>query len=248
MPRRVPRRCRTASATPRRPTCSRRSTSARTTSTRPIRSTRPSATACSPPTSGQTNPRRCGRPGGLLRRGAPRRARADRRVRRRARARPSTGSGRSSTGRPPRCARSTTSAAPASADPLPDQQRMGAHTDYGVVTVLWADRTRRAADPRAPTASGTARCPTPGALLVNLGDLTAEWTNDRWRSTLHRVVPPPAPRAAGAAPQHGVLLRRELGRPHRVRPHVHRRRPAAEVPARHRRRAPDGQADGARAP
>jgi isopenicillin N synthase-like dioxygenase len=77
-------------------------------------------------------------------------------------------------------------------DPLPDQQRMGAHTDYGVVTVLWADRT-----PGLQILGADGRwhgvVPGPGALLVNLGDLTAEWTNDRWRSTLHRVVPPGTP-------------------------------------------------------
>jgi isopenicillin N synthase-like dioxygenase len=32
--------------------------------------------------------------------------------------------------------------------------------------------------------------PEPGALLVNLGDVTARLTNDQWRSTLHRVKPP----------------------------------------------------------
>lgn len=78
------------------------------------------------------------------------------------------------------------------ADPLPDQQRMGAHTDYGVVTVLWADRT-----PGLQVLGTDGEwhdvVPAPGALLVNLGDLTAEWTNDRWRSTLHRVVPPSTP-------------------------------------------------------
>jgi isopenicillin N synthase-like dioxygenase len=32
--------------------------------------------------------------------------------------------------------------------------------------------------------------PADGALLVNLGDATARWTNEEWISTLHRVAPP----------------------------------------------------------
>jgi len=74
------------------------------------------------------------------------------------------------------------------ADPAPGQQRMGPHTDYGIVTVLWSD----GAPGLEVFVDGRWRSvtPNPGALLVNLGDLTAEWTNDRWLSTLHRVVPP----------------------------------------------------------
>jgi isopenicillin N synthase-like dioxygenase len=76
----------------------------------------------------------------------------------------------------------------------PDQLGMGAHTDYGIVTVLWADRVPgleiHGADGRWHPVM-----PAHGALLVNLGDAIARWTNDEWISTLHRVA---APRVDGA--------------------------------------------------
>ncbi|AFA75973.1 oxidoreductase, 2OG-Fe(II) oxygenase superfamily [Gordonia polyisoprenivorans VH2] len=66
---------------------------------------------------------------------------------------------------------------------------MGEHTDYGIVTVLWADQV---AGLQVLDSAGHWHdvCPMDGALLVNLGDLTARITNDQWMSTLHRVKPP----------------------------------------------------------
>jgi isopenicillin N synthase-like dioxygenase len=75
--------------------------------------------------------------------------------------------------------------------PAPGQLRYGAHHDYGGLTILRqddapgglqiCDREGRWHD--VPT--------TPGAFVINVGDLMARWTNDRWRSTLHRVTNPP---------------------------------------------------------
>ena len=79
------------------------------------------------------------------------------------------------------------------------QMGMGAHTDYGIVTVLWADPVPGLEILRAD-GGWLPVTPEPGALLINLGDLTARWSNDRWLSTMHRVVPP---RDAG-----GTLVRR----------------------------------------
>jgi isopenicillin N synthase-like dioxygenase len=87
--------------------------------------------------------------------------------------------------------------APGDPEPVTGQQRMGAHTDYGIVTVLHADRVP-GLEIVGPDGRWHGVAPPEGAFLVNLGDLLAEWTNDRWRSTLHRVVPPP-PSITGAA-------------------------------------------------
>ncbi|AQA02739.1 2OG-Fe(II) oxygenase [Mycobacterium sp. MS1601] len=70
-----------------------------------------------------------------------------------------------------------------------DLTGMGEHTDFGIVTVLWADQVA------GLQVLGTDQrwhdvAPIDGALLVNLGDLTARITNDYWMSTLHRVKPP----------------------------------------------------------
>ena len=73
--------------------------------------------------------------------------------------------------------------------PLEGQLGMGEHTDYGVCTVLYADSVP-GLQIIGPDGGWHDVSPSPGAFLVNLGDLTAEWTNDRWRSTVHRVLPP----------------------------------------------------------
>jgi isopenicillin N synthase-like dioxygenase len=70
-----------------------------------------------------------------------------------------------------------------------EQMGMGAHTDYGIVTVLWADPVTPGLQIVDANGRWVDVVPTQGALLINLGDLLARWTNDRWRSTLHRVLP-----------------------------------------------------------
>jgi isopenicillin N synthase-like dioxygenase len=75
-------------------------------------------------------------------------------------------------------------------EPAPGQFRIGAHTDFGTVTVL--DREPGAGGLQVHTDErGWRDAPyDPDALTVNIGDLLAHWTGLRWRSGRHRVLPP----------------------------------------------------------
>ena len=79
--------------------------------------------------------------------------------------------------------------------PLPGQLRAGAHTDYGTLTILRQDAVG-GLEVLDLDDNWVGVESVPGAFVINIGDLMARWTNDRWHSTLHRVVDPPG--AAGS--------------------------------------------------
>jgi isopenicillin N synthase-like dioxygenase len=92
------------------------------------------------------------------------------------------------------------------AAPADGQLRAGAHSDYGSLTILRAeDRpgglqvfTRAGAWEDVPIV--------PDCFIVNIGDLMAQWTNDHWVSTLHRVSNPPTERAGDSRRQSLVFF------------------------------------------
>jgi isopenicillin N synthase-like dioxygenase len=75
---------------------------------------------------------------------------------------------------------------------LPGQMRAGAHSDYGTVTLLRQDDAPGGLQVRDVEGEWHDVEAVDGAYVVNVGDALERWTNDRWRSTVHRVVVPPA--------------------------------------------------------
>jgi isopenicillin N synthase-like dioxygenase len=76
-------------------------------------------------------------------------------------------------------------------DPQPGQFRIGPHTDFGTVTILERQAGKGGLQIYSDVDGWVDAPHDPAALTVNIGDLMARWTADRWRSGRHRVLPPP---------------------------------------------------------
>ncbi|MEV7970082.1 2-oxoglutarate and iron-dependent oxygenase domain-containing protein [Sphaerisporangium sp. NPDC088356] len=75
-------------------------------------------------------------------------------------------------------------------EPEPGQFRIGPHTDFGTVTIL--ERQPGVGGLQVYTLNGEwIDAPfVEDSFTINIGDLLARWTGDRWLSNRHRVLPP----------------------------------------------------------
>ena len=81
--------------------------------------------------------------------------------------------------------------------PAAGQLRAGAHTDFGTMTILRPDDAPGGLQVMTKEGEWIPARATPNSFIINIGDMMARWTNDRWVSTLHRVVNPPRDMARG---------------------------------------------------
>ena len=79
--------------------------------------------------------------------------------------------------------------------PRPGQLRRGAHTDYGAITILYQPEESTGLQIQCGDGSWIAVPWVDGGFVINIGDLLAAWTNDHWKSTMHRVINPTAENA-----------------------------------------------------
>jgi isopenicillin N synthase-like dioxygenase len=77
---------------------------------------------------------------------------------------------------------------PAPAGVAKAQKGVGAHTDFGAMTLLLQDNVGGLEVLRRGTNEWVDVPPVRGTYVVNLGDMMQRWTNDRYKSTMHRVI------------------------------------------------------------
>lgn len=67
---------------------------------------------------------------------------------------------------------------------------VGAHTDFGALTLLLQDTVGGLEVLHKRTGTWHPVPPVDGAYVCNIGDLMQRWTNDRYKSTMHKVISP----------------------------------------------------------
>ena len=85
-------------------------------------------------------------------------------------------------------------------EPQPGQFRIGPHTDFGSITVLHREPGTAALQVQLADGTWIEAPVVDGSFTVNAGDLLQHWSGDRWRSAVHRILPP-----RPDAPDHGML-------------------------------------------
>jgi isopenicillin N synthase-like dioxygenase len=75
--------------------------------------------------------------------------------------------------------------------PQEGQLRKGQHSDWGSLTILYQDGAPGGLQVLDKSEQWVDVPAIKDSFVVNIGDLMAVWTNDKWVSTVHRVVNPP---------------------------------------------------------
>ena len=78
---------------------------------------------------------------------------------------------------------------PATDDGLSKSQGCGAHTDYGLFTILQQDSIG-GLQVRNKCKNWINATPLKGSFVINCGDMLSHWTNGEYSSTVHRVISP----------------------------------------------------------
>jgi isopenicillin N synthase-like dioxygenase len=87
---------------------------------------------------------------------------------------------------------------PLSALPSAGEERAAAHTDATAITILKVDDAPGGLQVQLPSGTWVDVPKVEDSFVVNIGDILMRWTNDRYISTMHRVINPPPEFAATA--------------------------------------------------